>query len=242
MYGASFIAGIIYIIALIISLVKIKKLEESYNHKIVLLIVSIIILTIPALLFSISYNNELNAINNSNIVFIYHDREEDIRFGSRKKLGFAIGNDYFKEISLGVSNLKSTSSEFLPDNSKELSPRIYYIKPNVNTQYKDLSSYERSMVLENYTVVTVVSYDESDNFDWEDRSDLEGIIEDIKGKLDSKDEFKITHFEGSDYYILEMENKDSKMLYVYKGKDFIFEKKNDLFGSGSFDYVFLTKD
>lgn len=111
-----FITIILFIISIIISNKKLRKLEEiienSKKYKIILLLLIIF----PIIIFSFSYFREMHYINNSELILVCSSGEN---FG-KKYFAYAINDNYCKEISIGVDLGGYTMASYLPKEFKEL--------------------------------------------------------------------------------------------------------------------------
>ena len=115
----SLIAIIIYIVSIIICSKKIKKSNEmiSFSKKSILVILSFIIL--PILLLSCSLFKEYYLIINSDLVLVYKSHGNG-GIGDSNNFAYAISENYFKEISLGIAIGDYSLEKYLPKKSKEI--------------------------------------------------------------------------------------------------------------------------
>ena len=114
-YGILIIAGVLFIISIIVASVKTKKLntiEKTLKHNIIFTF----FVLLPILMFCFSYFREMNYINNSKLILICSRgdgfNEEDY--------GYAISNDYSKIISVGTDFRGYAMKNHLPNSFNEL--------------------------------------------------------------------------------------------------------------------------
>ncbi len=115
----SLIAIIIYIVSIIICSKKIKKGNEmiSFSKKSILVILLFIIL--PILLLSCSLFREYYLIINSDLVLVYKSNGNG-GIGDSHNFAYAINENYFKEISLGIATGDYSLAKYLPKKSKKI--------------------------------------------------------------------------------------------------------------------------
>lgn len=95
-YICSPIAGAIYLIAAIVCIVKMKKKELPESRKV--RISTILLTTLPILLFFVCWAREWYLIQNSNVIVTY---EVGSGFNS-ESFAYAINENYCEEISIGA--------------------------------------------------------------------------------------------------------------------------------------------
>ena len=115
----SLFAIIIYIVSIIICSKKIKKGNEMirFSKKSILVILLFIIL--PILLLSCSFFKEYYLIINSDLVLVYKSNGNG-GIGDSNNFAYAINENYFKEISLGIATGDYSLEKYLPKKSKKI--------------------------------------------------------------------------------------------------------------------------
>lgn len=109
----SFIGGILYLIAIIICIVKKKKVEDINKNKSIL-ILFLIFIFLPIILFIMCLTREIYLIRNSSIIVFYNP-------GSLDSLGetdfaYAISDKYFEEISTEMDLIEYAKIPVVPKN------------------------------------------------------------------------------------------------------------------------------
>ena len=130
---ASLIAEIIYIISIILCSRKIKKNASTntntdaetntdadtvantnlHSKSIKILLVTILLLTLPVLLFSGSFLRESYLIRNSDLILVYDSRGNG-GFGDSEIFAYAVSDDYCEPITLGLDIGGYDLEKFLP--------------------------------------------------------------------------------------------------------------------------------
>lgn len=108
-----FIATVLYIIAIIISKMKQKKLKQQYPNKNRL---TIIVITVIIFFQLFLYGNVLqdkHYINNSDLILIYHSSGNG-GIGASDEFAYAIGEDFCEQIDLGINISGHYFKKFLP--------------------------------------------------------------------------------------------------------------------------------
>lgn len=113
-----FIAGILYVISVILNLIKRKKLER-YAKKKKVLITTIILIILPIIFFSVCVLRQKYLINNSDLVLVYSSSGNG-GFGDEDTFAYAIGEDYCKQFDLGIDINGYRLKEFLPKNAVKI--------------------------------------------------------------------------------------------------------------------------
>ncbi len=115
----SFFAIIIYIVSIVICSQKIKKGNEMtpFSKKPILVILLFIIL--PILLLSCSLFKEYYLIINSDIVLVYKSNGNG-GIDDSNHFAYAINENYFEEISLGLATGDYSLVKYLPKKSKKI--------------------------------------------------------------------------------------------------------------------------
>ncbi|MBR4110390.1 MAG: hypothetical protein IKK43_01695 [Clostridia bacterium] len=111
----SFVASILFIISIVISNKKLKKIEvveESKKGKIILLLLIIF----PIIIFSFSYIREMYYINNSELILVCSSGENF----SKEYFAYAINDNYCKVISIGTDFSGYKMERHLPKEFAEL--------------------------------------------------------------------------------------------------------------------------
>lgn len=106
----SFIGGILYLIAIIICIVKKKKVEDINKNKSIL-ILFLIIIFLPIILFIMCLTREIYLIKNSSIIVFYNARS----FGETD-FAYAISDKYFEEISTEMDLIEYAKIPVVPKN------------------------------------------------------------------------------------------------------------------------------
>ncbi|MEE0061120.1 MAG: hypothetical protein UE295_09875 [Acutalibacteraceae bacterium] len=142
-YLFEFLAGILYIISIIINLTKIKKLQEnpeiqSKQKKVKIAIVAVLIL--PALLLSTNILRYIYLFNNSELILVYSSAGNG-GIGDYETFAYAIGENSCVQFDLGIDIDGYRLKEFLPDNATEIKniEELKDYKIEFNTDFPDNS-------------------------------------------------------------------------------------------------------
>lgn len=107
----SFIGGILYLIAIIICIVKKKKVEDINKNKNILILFIIIIIFLPIILFIMCLTREIYLIKNSSIIVFYNARSL-----GETDFAYAISDKYFEEISTEMDLIEYAKIPVVPKN------------------------------------------------------------------------------------------------------------------------------
>ena len=213
-YLISFIAGIIYLISIIICKKKIKKNNDKITKSDKISFITIILIILPILLFSCSFLREYYLIKNSELII-----ESDYQNGiiTSENYRYAISENYCKEVTINIpQNL----------NDKKIEHYIYYINFIDNSDnYEIEKNYiDEDLKYLDKTVAEKILLDAKHNHN---------NLENYSNPILNKDEIvinsaSITYFKDTDYYFVEIGyNHDDVTSIVnamiYKGENFIGE-------------------
>lgn len=142
-YLIEFVAGILYIISIILNLNKRKKIDTYIKSKKVILAAMFLIL-LPVILISTSVVQNKQMINNSDLLLIYESSGNG-GFGDSKTFAYAIGKDYCKQFDLGTDFYGYKMEKFLPKNAVEindLDDTDFEVRFNESTKDNSISVYK----------------------------------------------------------------------------------------------------
>ncbi len=115
---SSLIAIILYAISIISNTIKLKKLSEYTKDK-KNIIKTVILLTLPILLLSLNVLKDKYFIDKSNLIVVYKSNGNG-GFGDGDTFGYAIGNDFCKQIDLGLEVWGSGLKKYLNNDITEI--------------------------------------------------------------------------------------------------------------------------
>ena len=114
-YGIVVISDILFIISIIVSVIKIKKLntiKNSTKYKIIFAFLTLF----PILIFCFSYFRETNYINNSKLILVCSEGDEF----NEEDYAYAIGDNYSKIITIGADFRGYAMKKHLPSSFYKL--------------------------------------------------------------------------------------------------------------------------
>lgn len=114
-YGILAVSSVLFIISIILTNIKRKKLGaigKSLKHKLVFAL----LIVIPILMFCLSYFREMNYINNSKLILVCSDGDG---FGE-ENYAYAISEDYSEMITIGADFRGYAMERHLPSSFYEL--------------------------------------------------------------------------------------------------------------------------
>lgn len=135
LWFSSFVSGLFYTISIIICLVKIKKNKSDCRDLKKLNFVIPILIILPILFFGQSFLREYHILKNSELILVYYSAGNG-GIGAGRNFGYAINDNYCKEISLGIEINGYYMENILPkssiniDNIEELNDYSYDVKVN----------------------------------------------------------------------------------------------------------------
>ena len=119
LYLFAFIAVILYIVSIIICFIKNKKYSNNYDNKKKIKCITLLLLIIPILFFSLVLLRQNYLIKNSNIILIYYSRGNG-GFGDGETFAYAINDNYCEQFDLGIDFHGYKVEKFLPENSSQI--------------------------------------------------------------------------------------------------------------------------
>ena len=150
-YGILIIAGVLFIISIIVASVKIKKLntiEKTLKHNIIFTF----FVLLPILMFCFSYFREMYYINNSKLILICSSsdgfNEEDY--------GYAISNDYSKIISVGADFRGYAMKNHLPNSFNELN--YTWITDKIEINHDNITIFRNNKKIYKIDITNKISY------------------------------------------------------------------------------------
>lgn len=118
-YLIEFIAGILYVLSIILNLIKRlikrKKLIYTKNNKVIF--ATMIFVLFPIILLSTYIVENKLLINNSDLILVYESNGGTL---DSKNFAYAIGKDYCKQFDLGIDWDGYYLKKFLPANAVEI--------------------------------------------------------------------------------------------------------------------------
>ena len=114
-YGISFVSGVLFIISIIVTAIKAKKLtaiDESKKFKTTFAF----LILFPILMFCFSYFREMIYINNSKLILVCSEGE----MFNKEEYAYAISNDYSKRITIGADFDGYKMKKYLPNSFHKL--------------------------------------------------------------------------------------------------------------------------
>ena len=115
----SLIAIIIYIVSIIICSKKIKKGNETISFSKKSILITLLFIIVPILLLSCSLFREYYLIINSDLVLVYKSNGNG-GIDDSNHFAYAINENYFEEISLGLATGDYSLVKYLPKKSKKI--------------------------------------------------------------------------------------------------------------------------
>ncbi len=150
-YGILIIAGVLFIISIIVASVKTKKLnttEKTLKHNIIFTF----FVLLPILMFCFSYFREMYYINNSKLILICSSgdgfNEEDY--------GYAISNDYSKIISVGADSRGYAMKNHLPNSFNELN--YTWTTDKIEINYDNITIFRNNKKIYKIDISNKISY------------------------------------------------------------------------------------
>ena len=150
-YGILIIAGVLFIISIIVASVKTKKLntiEKTLKHNIIFTF----FVLLPILMFCFSYFREMYYINNSKLILICSSgdgfNEEDY--------GYAISNDYSKIISVGTDFRGYAMKNHLPNSFNELN--YTWTTDKIEINYDNITIFRNNKKIYKIDISNKISY------------------------------------------------------------------------------------
>lgn len=150
-YGILIMAGVLFIISIIVVSTKIKKLnttEKTLKHNIVFTF----FVLLPILMFCFSYFREMYYINNSKLILICSsgDGFNEVDYG------YAISNDYSKIISVGADFRGYAMKTHLPNSFNELNYTWTTDKIEINDD--NITIFRNNNIIYKIDVANRISY------------------------------------------------------------------------------------
>lgn len=213
-YLLSFVAGIIYIVSVIICKKKMKKINDTYTKLNKIIIITIVLILLPILLFLYSFFRECYLIKNSDLI-IETNYQNGIIISNDYR--YAISEDYCEEVTINVPK---------GENYKEIEYYTYYVDFINNSDNYEIEE----LVYLDKTKVKKILLDAKNNHN---------NLENYYHPGFDKDEVIINraviiYFKDTDYYFVEIGydyNGDGGMAVInsmiYKGENFIGELRLD---------------
>lgn len=150
-YGILIIADVLFIISIIVTSVKTKKLntiEKNLKHNIYFTF----FVLLPILIFCFSYFREMNYINNSKLILIC-SRGDGF---SEEDYGYAISNDYSKIISVGADFRGYAMKNHLPNSFNELN--YTWVTDNVAIYHDNITIFRNNKEIYKIDITDKISY------------------------------------------------------------------------------------
>ena len=150
-YGVLLIAGILFIISIIVASIKAKKLntiDKTIKHRIVF----ILLILLPIYMFCFSYFREMNYINNSKLILIC-SRGDGF---NEEHYGYAISNDYSKIISIGADFRGYAMKKHLPNSFYELDYTWSTDKIEINDD--NITIFRNNQIIYKIDITNKISY------------------------------------------------------------------------------------
>lgn len=141
------IAGILYVVSIVLNLIKRKKLTYTKNNKVIF--VAMILVLFPTVLLSTYIVGNKLLINNSDLILVY---ESGDGLG-RETFAYAIGKDFCKQFDLGISLDGYDLERFLPSNATEINAYKEY-KEGVHEEIFNINDLDAD-----YKIVFNTTYD-----------------------------------------------------------------------------------
>ena len=150
-YGILIIAGILFIISIIVASRKAKKLntiDETIKYKIVFTL----LVLLPIFMFCFSYFREMYYINNSKLILICSRGDEF----SEEDYGYAISNDYSKTISIGSGFRGYAMKKHLPSSFYKLD--YTWVTDKIEINHDNITIFRNNKKIYKIDITNKISY------------------------------------------------------------------------------------
>jgi hypothetical protein len=150
-YGILIIAGILFIISIIVASRKAKKLntiDETIKYKIVFTL----LVLLPIFMFCFSYFREMYYINNSKLILICSRGDEF----SEEDYGYAISNDYSKTISVGAGFRGYAMKKHLPSSFYKLD--YTWVTDKIEINHDNITIFRNNKKIYKIDITNKISY------------------------------------------------------------------------------------
>ena len=150
-YGILIIAGVLFIISIIVASVKTKKLstiEKTLKHNIIFTF----FVLLPILMFCFSYFREVNYINNSKLILVCSKGDGF----SEEDYAYAIGDNYSKKITIGADFRGYAMKKHLPSSFYELN--YTWATDKIEFNNDNITIYRNNKVIYKIDIANKISY------------------------------------------------------------------------------------
>lgn len=115
-YCLVFISVVLYIISIVLTRIKVKKLQIYTKQKKSTTVIMILLITLPALFLSVNVFKDKYLMNNSDLILVYHSSGNG-GFGDGETFAYAIGENFCEQFDLGIDTDGYHLQKFLPKNA-----------------------------------------------------------------------------------------------------------------------------
>ena len=150
-YGIVAISDILFIISIIVSVIKIKKLNTIENSTKYKMIFPFLVL-FPILMFCFSYFRETNYINNSKLILVCSEGDEF----KEEDYAYAIGDNYSKIITIGADFRGYAMKKHLPSSFYELD--YTWSTDKIEISNDNITIFRNNEIIYKIDIVNKISY------------------------------------------------------------------------------------